>query len=257
MGIPGKKSATPVSNQAAPQWFGGVIADITQQTPEAKSFLIKAKGFPTHIPGQHVDLRLTAPDGYQAVRKYSIGSAPDDNGQIELTVQMMPDGEVSGYLDNVATVGTQLEVKGPLGGYFIWDSQDSHPIVLIGGGSGVVPLMSILRSHQHVQSMAPLTLLLSSRNIDHVLYRKELLDRPAFSSEVKIIHTLTDQQPPAWTGYRRRIDSEMLRHVVQDIEQSIFYVCGPTAMVEAVANTLVDMGVNPGRVKTERFGPTG
>jgi ferredoxin-NADP reductase len=210
-----------------------------------------------HLPGQHVDVRLTAEDGYQAQRSYSIASASHPTS-IELAVERLDDGEVSTYLTDVLVPGDQLELRGPIGGYFTWMPNDGGPVLLIAGGSGVAPLMSIIRQRFLEGSNVPMRLLYSSRAWDEVIYRDELTQLAARNDGFELVQTLTRRQPPGWTGYARRIDREMLQEVAYPVEQTpLAYVCGPTALVESAANLLVELGYAPERVKTERFGPTG
>jgi ferredoxin-NADP reductase len=239
-------------------WQVATIEKIIPQTSEVKSFVLKLPQIIVHVPGQHYEIRLTDPTGYQAVRKYSVGSAPSLRDRIEITVQMLPNGEVSGYLDSQAEVGTQIEVRGPLGGYFIWHGDEGRPVALIGGGSGVVPLMSILRHHRELRASTPVTLLQSSRALDKVIYRQELLDQAPHRLNEKIVHTITDTPPIDWPGYRRRIDQAMLSEVLGPVDQELMvYICGPTPMVEAIATLMTGLGYLPEQIRTERFGPTG
>lgn len=211
-----------------------------------------------HRPGQHCDVRLTAPDGYQTERSYSIASPPEQAGEIELTVERIEDGEVSPYLHDVLMRGDQLEIRGPIGGYFVWETTLGGPLVLVGGGSGVVPLMAMIRHRQAHQSSIPTRLLYSSRTADDVIYRAALDQMVQADRSFEVFYTFTRQPPPGWTGYRRRIDAAMLNDVVDPFGMVAHaYVCGPTLLVEAVANTLLELGYAPDQVRTERFGPTG
>jgi ferredoxin-NADP reductase len=208
-----------------------------------------------HLPGQHVDIRLTAEDGYQAERSYSIASAPDGT-QVDLTVERIEDGEVSPYLTDELRQGDQIELRGPVGGYFVWEPRRGGPLLLIAGGSGVVPLMAMLRHRVAVGSDVATTLLLSSRSWEDVIYREEL--ERVNGNGVRVVHTLTRSQPEGWTGYARRVDEEMLGEVGPPVgERPLVYVCGPTPFVEAVASALVALGHSPAMIRTERFGPTG
>jgi ferredoxin-NADP reductase len=200
-------------------------------------------------------VRLTADDGYQAERSYSIASAPDGT-RIELTVERLEDGEVSPYLADELHTGDTIELRGPIGGYFVWEPPLGGPLVLVAGGSGVVPLMAMVRVRANAGSDAETRLLFSSRTWDDVIYRDELerLQDDRFS----VVHTLTRSQPAGWTGYARRVDGDMLRQVAPSAaERPHIYVCGPTPFVETVAGTLVELGHEPQRIKTERFGATG
>jgi ferredoxin-NADP reductase len=222
-----------------------------QETPQVRSLELSVPDWPGHRAGQHVDVRLTAEDGYQAERSYSIASAPG-NG-LELTVERLDDGEVSPYLVDVAREGDQVEVRGPIGGYFVWEADDPKPILLVAGGSGVVPLMAMARHRARVGATAPMRLLYSSRTWEDVIYRDELE-----TLGLEVVHTLTRQQPPGWTGYARRIDDEMLGEVAFPVaDEPRVYVCGPTRFVDAAADGLVRIGYAPGSIRTERFGATG
>jgi ferredoxin-NADP reductase len=220
------------------------------ETPRAATLTLEVDGWSGHRAGQHVDVRLTADDGYRAQRSYSIGSAPED-GMLALTVERLNDGEVSPYLVDEARRGDEFELRGPLGGWFTWGVEDGGPLLLVGGGSGLVPLMSILRHRRNAGSDAATRLLLSARSLDEVLYRDEL-DK---LEDVERFITLTREQPPGWTGYSRRLDREMLAEVAWPAARA--FVCGPTMFVEAAAEDLVGLGYPPERVKTERFGGTG
>ena len=214
--------------------------------------------WPGHRAGQHVDVRLTAPDGYQAERSYSIASAPEDGDQVALTVERIEDGEVSPYLDDELAEGDQLELRGPIGGYFVWSTDMGGPLLLVAGGSGICPLMAMLRHRAARQSHVPTRLLYSSRSLDDVIYRKELDSLAGRADGLEVFHTLTRSQPAGWSGYSRRIDRDMLAEVAfAPAQDPLCMVCGPTPLVEAVATTLVELGHAPDRVKTERFGPTG
>ncbi len=209
-----------------------------------------------HTAGQHVDVRLRAEDGYQAQRSYSIASPPEAS-HVTLTVERLEDGEVSPYLTEVLQEGDQLELRGPIGGYFTWRVVDGGPLLLIGGGSGIVPLMAMLRHRAAQGSHVPTRLLYSSRAFDEIIYRQEL-EQLAADSTLMVIHTLTRRPPPDWSGHGRRIDRTMLAEVAWPAaEQPMAFVCGPTSLVESVASVLVELGHTPSRIKTERFGPSG
>jgi ferredoxin-NADP reductase len=215
-------------------------------------------GWPGHVAGQHVDVRLTAADGYQAERSYSIASPPDYPEQVALTVERIEDGEVSPYLVDKLAVGDQLEFRGPIGGYFVWDVDMGGPLLLVAGGSGICPLMAMIRHRAARGSGVPTRLLYSSRSLEDVIYRDEIDRLAALSDGLEVFHTLTRSRPHDWNGYARRIDRDMLAEVAFSPEQHpLCMVCGPTPLVEAVATTLVELGHPPDRVKTERFGPTG
>jgi ferredoxin-NADP reductase len=237
-------------------WQIGQVVAIVDETPRARSLLLDVPSWPGHTAGQHVDVRLTAEDGYQAQRSYSIASPPEQR-HVVLTVERLNDGEVSPYLTEVLQVGDQLELRGPIGGYFTWRVADGGPLLLIGGGSGIVPLMAMLRHRTAQHSTVPARLLYSSRAFDEIIYRQELAQLAA-DPTLMVTHTLTRRQPPEWNGYRRRIDRAMLADVAwPPSERPIAFVCGPTSLVEGVASALVELGHDPLRVKTERFGPSG
>jgi ferredoxin-NADP reductase len=210
-----------------------------------------------HRAGQHVDIRLTAEDGYQAERSYSIASAPED-GRVELVVERLDDGEVSPYLTDELRDGDGLELRGPIGGWFAWDAEEGGPLLLVAGGSGIAPLMAMIRHRKAAGSNTPVRLLYSSRSYAEIIFRQELETLATGDETLEVIHTLTRSQPEGWQGYDRRIDEEMLREVAYAPEEHpLAFVCGPTPLVETVATTLVDLGQDPARIKTERFGPTG
>ena len=236
-------------------WQLGEVVDVATETPRVKTIAFDVPGWAGHRAGQHVDIRLTAEDGYQAQRSYSIASAPDGT-RVELTVERLDDGEVSPYLTDELRPGDQIELRGPIGGYFVWEPSHGGPLLLVGGGSGVVPLMAMIRARATAGSDVDTRLLFSSRGWEDVIYREEL--ERLHGSGLRVVHTLTRSQPPGWTGYTRRVDAEMLAEVSPEpSEQPRVYVCGPTPFVEAVAEALVQLGHEPHMVKTERFGPTG
>jgi len=221
-----------------------------EETSRVRTLLLEANGWQGHRAGQHLDVRLTAPDGYQAERSYSIASAPGD--PLAITVERLEDGEVSPYLVDVAREGDEFEVRGPIGGYFVWED-DGNPVLLVGGGSGVVPLMSMIRSSA---GMTPIRLLYSSRTLEDVIYRQELDSRAG--DKLEVFQTLTREQPPGWTGYTRRIDGDMLREVAWPAaDKPHVFVCGSTRFVDAAADGLVALGYEPLSIRTERFGATG
>jgi ferredoxin-NADP reductase len=231
------------------------IEDLRPETARAKTLVLDVPDWPGHRAGQHVDIRLTAEDGYQAQRSYSISSAPG-NEHLELTVECVDDGEVSPYLTEEARNGDQFELRGPIGGYFVWDGSLDRPLFLVGGGSGLAPLMAMLRYHRDTNSSVPARLLLSVRDLEDVLFRDEL---ESLRGSVGIQITLTrGQAPPGWTGFTGRVDAQMLAAAGPDpAERPGVYVCGPTGFVEHAADLLVSRGHDPGNVYTERFGPTG
>ena len=236
-------------------WQPATVVDSSVETARVKTIVFDVEGWTGHRAGQHVDIRLTAEDGFVAERSYSIAS-PAESARVELTVERLDDGEVSPYLTDELRPGDRIELRGPVGGYFVWEPSQGGPVLLVGGGSGVVPLMAMIRARAAAGSDAEMRLLFSSRSWDDVIYRDEL-ERLA-GDGVTVAHTLTRSQPPGWTGYARRVDREMLAEVGPGADaQPHVYVCGPTPFVEAVATSLVELGHEPDRVKTERFGPTG
>ena len=243
------------------KWQLGRVVEIRPETPCVKSLILELPGGTTHLAGQHVDVRLTAEDGYQAQRSYSIASAPEDK-YLMLTVENVDDGEVSPYLTGVLQAGDKLELRGPIGGYFVWNAREirdtSSPLLLVAGGSGVAPLMAMIRHRANSGQMVPTILLYSSRSYEDVIYRQELARLAENDPSLSVIHTLTRRQPENWTGYGRRIDREMLAEAGWPAaEKPLAYTCGPTALVETVANYLLELGYEPERIKTERFGQTG
>jgi ferredoxin-NADP reductase len=239
-------------------WQIGTVTEIKNETPRAKTFTIALPHWVAHLPGQHYDVRLTAPDGYQAQRSYSIASEPEQRGSIELTVEVIEDGEVSPYLHHVLREQDQLELRGPIGGYFAWDVALGGPLVLVGGGSGVVPLMAIIRHRVAANFPIPTRLVYSSRSPDDVIYADELDWLHTRGEGVEVFHTYTRQAPAGWTGYKRRIDRAMLADIIKPFGTGVrSYVCGPTLLVEAAANSLLELGIPAGRIRTERFGPSG
>lgn len=239
-------------------WQIATVRAIRDEAPEVKSFTLALPGWTLHLPGQHYDIRLTAEDGYQAQRSYSIASAPDQVGEIDITVERIADGEVSTFLHDVVIPGDRIEARGPIGGYFVWDAAAPEPILLIGGGSGVVPLMAILRHRAATGSRVPAALLYSSRSREQVIYFDELGRLAGRADGLTVAHTLTRSQPPGWTGYGRRIDREMITDVLTRVDSSAqVFICGPTLLVEAAAEILVKLGLAASQIRTERFGPTG
>jgi len=237
--------------------FGEVLA--TQvETVRTKSITLAVPNWMGHRPGQHVDVRLTAEDGYQAERSYSIASPPEEDQRVTLTVERLDDGEVSPYLTDELRAGDKMELRGPIGGYFVWEARMGGPLLLVAGGSGIVPLMAMLRHRAAVGSTIATRLLYSSRSSEDVIYGDELERLVRNTTMLEVVQTLTRVQTPGWTGYHRRIDTEMLREVAWPLDQRpLTFICGPTPFVETAAASLVTLGYNPGHIKTERFGPTG
>jgi len=247
------------------EWRVATVVDVVPETPSTRTLLLDVQGWPGHRAGQHVDVRLTAEDGYQAERSYSIASPPAE-ARLALTVERLVDGEVSPYLTEELREGDKFELRGPIGGYFVWDLPTGGPLFLVAGGSGIVPLMAMIRHRNSslavgdtsARKKLPTRLLYSSRSWDEVIYRDELTALGARDSTLEVVHTLTRNPPADWTGFRRRIDRAMLGEVGWAAKDSPrVFVCGPTPLVEAVTGTLVDLGHQPALVKTERFGPTG
>jgi ferredoxin-NADP reductase len=241
------------------EWQIATVKSITPETARVKSFTFELPRWMRHRAGQHYDLRLTAADGYRAQRSYSIASAPEREGQLDLTIEHVTDGEVSTFMHETVAVGDRIELRGPIGGYFVWDAAaDRAPLLLVAGGSGVVPMMSMLRHRAAAKATSPARLLFSSRSYEEVIYRAELDALAAKRDGLEVFHTLTRSQPAGWTGYARRIDDAMLREVSGPIvKDARVFICGPTALVEAAADALERVGIPASRIKTERFGPTG
>jgi ferredoxin-NADP reductase len=233
------------------------VRQVVPETPLAATLLLEVEEWPGHLPGQHVDVRLTAEDGYQAERSYSIASAPGDP-LMALTVERIDDGEVSPWLTEEAMVGDGFEVRGPVGGYFVWDGTDTAPVLLVGGGSGVVPLMCMARHRMLSRIRTRMRLLYSARSESDLLYRRELDEMASAGDGFEVVYTFTRDAPAGWEGFRRRVDSQMLADVsFPERQTSPAFVCGPTPFVEAVSRSLVLLGHRPGSVRTERFGPSG
>lgn len=234
-------------------WQAATVTATITETPSVRTIELAVPGWPGHQAGQHLDVRLTAEDGYVAERSYSIASAPGE--PVALTVERLEDGEVSPYLTSELQVGDTLELRGPVGGYFVWHEDDKSPLLLVAGGSGVVPLRAIIRQRQRAGSKVPVRLLYSAREAAEVIYRAEL---DSCTDGISVAYALTRVQPHGWTGYARRVDAAMLAEVAWPPgEEPLAFVCGPTSFVETVASVLVALGYRPERVKTERFGGTG
>jgi ferredoxin-NADP reductase len=237
-------------------WQLADLVEIVDETPRVRSLVLRCPGWPGHLAGQHVDVRLTAEDGYQAQRSYSIASAPEDPN-LMLTVERLEDGEVSPYLFDELRPGDQLELRGPIGGYFVWRESDGGPLLLVAGGSGIAPFRSMLRHYAAARSSIPARLLYSARSYVDLIYRNELAQLDA-SANIDVFYALTREWPDDWKGHRRRIDEELLREISwAPADRPLIYVCGPTAFVELAADALVAIGHEVRRIKTERFGPTG
>jgi len=237
------------------RWLVGTVAETVPETARAVTLRLDVPDWPGHRAGQHVDVRLTADDGYQAQRSYSIASPPGSE-RLELTVERIDDGEVSPYLTTVADVGDQFELRGPIGGWFVWDGTDNAPVLLVGGGSGVVPLRAMLQHHASSGSTAAMHLVQSARTLGDVIYRREL--EALVGPRRAVTLTLTRDAPPDWAGRRGRVDAGLLVELGwPPSAQPHTFVCGPTPFVETVADALVEVGHDPRRIRTERFGPTG
>jgi ferredoxin-NADP reductase len=241
-------------------WRLGRVAELRDETPRVRTIVLDVPDWPGHLPGQHVDVRLSAEDGYQAERSYSIASPPEEP-RVELTVERLEDGEVSGYLVGELREGDRLELRGPIGGYFVWRADGAAPeapLLLVAGGSGVVPLMCMLRHRRAARSHVPAVLLHSVRTAEETIYAQELGRLAAAGDGLRVTHAFTREPPSGWTGYARRIDERMLAEAGWPAAQRpAVFVCGPTPLVESVARDLVALGHEPRHIKTERFGPTG
>ena len=230
-------------------WQFARVVEVVTETARTKTVVLEAADWPGQLAGQHVDVRLTAEDGYQAQRSYSIASAPEDE-HLALTVERLDDGEVSPYLTETLRPGDELELRGPIGGYFVWRESLGGPLLLVGGGSGVVPLRAILRHHRASASEIPARLLYSARTRADLIYHAELAD---YDTTL----TLSREQPRGWSGRTGRIDRDLLSEAAWPPDQRpLIYLCGPTGFVEAVADALVSLGHEPSRIRAERFGPT-
>jgi ferredoxin-NADP reductase len=240
-------------------WQIASVTNIKPETTKVKSFTLTLPAWMRHRAGQHYDIRLTAEDGYQTQRSYSIASEPEREGEIDITVERIDDGEVSTYLHDVLAPGDGVEVRGPIGGYFVWEAGLlPAPLLLIAGGSGIVPLMSMIRHRAAIMAKNATALLYSSRNFEDIIYYNELEKLQRVNSGLQVFHTLTRSQPAEWKGYTGRIDLEMLREVTTPLGEAVqVFICGPTLMVESAANALVKLGVKSDQIRTERFGPTG
>ena len=236
---------TPVEQRAPGRWQIGTVTQVRRETPRVKSFRIELPMWMPHLPGQHYDVRLTAPDGYRAQRSYSVASSPVDEGEIELTIDRLADGEVSPYFHDVVVEGDRVEVRGPFASYFVWRGE--APALLVGGGSGVVPLMAMLRHRRRTMPELRMRLVYSVRTAEDVIYADELAD--------DALVTYTREPPEGWAGNTGRIDAALLSEAGRDA--AIAFVCGSNGFVEAAATLLLATGFEAGRIRTERFGPTG
>ena len=253
--MPGTEIAT--ATQMRLTWRVAEVGKIVDETPRVKSLLLDVPGWPGHRPGQHVDVRLTADDGYQAQRSYSVASEPE-TARLMLTVELIEGGEVSPYLTSDIRSGDKFELRGPIGGYFVWTVAIGGPLFLVAGGSGIAPLMSMLRYRAAAKSTSPVLLLYSSRALEDIIYREELDQMAARNDGLTVIYTLTRRQPAGWTGGARRIDRSMLASVGPSVTaRPKIFICGPTMLVESAAQSLLELGYERNLIKTERFGPTG
>jgi ferredoxin-NADP reductase len=235
-------------------WQLADVVEVVEETPRVRSIVLDAPDWAGHFAGQHLDVRLTADDGYQAQRSYSIASALEQ--PLAITVERLEDGEVSPYLVDELRPSDRLELRGPIGGYFVWDVSRGGPLLLVAGGSGIVPLMAMIRHREAAGSDVPTRLVYSSRTLEEVIYRDEL--EQLRRDGLEVVHTLTRSRPAGWTGYARRIDAELIREVAwPPSARPLTFVCGSTPFVEAAATALVDLGYAPETIKTERFGATG
>jgi len=236
---------TPAAPRAPGRWQIATVTRVKQETPRVKSFTLALPMWMPHLPGQHYDVRLTAPDGYQAQRSYSIASSPLDEGEIELTIDRLDEGEVSGYFDDVVVEGDQVEVRGPFASYFVWRGES--PVLLLGGGSGVVPLMAMLRHRRRTMPDLPMRLVYSVRTVEDVIYADELGD--------DAVVTYTRQPPEGWTGHTGRIDLPLVTEAASI--PGIVFICGSNPFVETASQLAMQAGYRAGQIRTERFGPTG
>lgn len=263
----GTSNAAQESESRGKGWQVATVTSIIDETDTVKTFRLEPDLWRPFRAGQHIDVRLTAPDGYQAQRSYSIASAPESHGALDITVELLEDGEVSPYFHEVVQPGDQVEYRGPIGGPFTWRRGDSDALLLVAGGSGIVPIMSILRhrTHESARAPAPTVLLYSSRTHDDIIYRDELYRLDEQDATLSVMHTLTRERPPVWNGNLGRIDARMFGRAVESLaalypdapSSTRCYVCGPTDFVESVARFAVEARFQPSDVRTERFGPTG
>ena len=237
-------------------WLIARVVDLVTETPRVRTIVLEVPGWPGHRAGQHLDVRLTAEDGYQAQRSYSIASPPGE--PVAITVELLEDGEVSGYLADELREGDEIEVRGPIGGYFVWTAAVGGPLLLVAGGSGIAPLMAMIRHRAATGDRTPTRLLYSSRRLEEVIYAAELEKLQARRDGLEVFQTLTREQPPGWKGYSRRVDAALMREVAWEPSQRpAAFVCGSTGFAEAAAGALVELGHDPLRIKIERFGATG
>jgi ferredoxin-NADP reductase len=238
-------------------WRAAQVVAVRDESASARTLVLDVPSWPGHLPGQHVDVRLTAADGYSTQRSYSVASAPDGS-RVELTVQRLDDGEVSPYLTQLLRPGDLVELRGPIGGWFVWRPGDTDPVLLLAGGSGVVPLMAMVRARVATASPTPMRLLYSTRTPETVLYGDELRRLAERDPQLNVALVYTRRAPAGWSGPVGRLDAAQLATLAwPPAAAPACFVCGPTGFVEAVADLLIDQGYAPGRIKTERFGPSG
>jgi len=239
-------------------WRVGTVVALHDETATARTITFQVPDWPGHVAGQHVDVRLTAPDGYSTVRSYSIASAPNSDGYVELTVERLPNGEVSPYLTQELAVGDRLELRGPIGGWFVWRTEQTEPIQLIAGGSGIVPLMAMIRSRVSAASTAPFRLLYSVREPAAVFYRDELRTLSDRNHSVSLTYAYTRTAPKDWPRPPGRIDAALIANTTWPSNLvPTCYVCGPTSFVESATDLLIAFDNGRDKIRTERFGPTG
>lgn len=251
-------TATDTANTAKRlEWQLAEVRDIRSETYRVKSLLLELAQPLGHRAGQHVDIRLTADDGYQAQRSYSISSAPEDE-LLSLTVERVTEGEVSPYLVDELRVGDRLQLRGPIGGHFVWTSETSDPLGLIAGGAGVTPLMAMLRHRDRATRRFPALLFYSVRSLEEAIFRDELDAMARRDSSLNVVYALTREQPEGWQGHRGRIDKELLATTHFPLSRHpAVYVCGPSGFVESISGSLIELGFDAGLIKTERFRPSG
>lgn len=239
------------------EWQIGRVQAVVTETSRVKSLILRPARWPGHWPGQHVDIRLTADDGYRAERSYSIASPPEEK-LLTLTVERVEDGEVSSYLLDELQVGDALEFRGPIGGHFIWSQTLGGPICLVAGGTGITPLMAMLRHRNASRNRTPASLIYSARSLADVVYRDELDAMSRGDDDLRLVYAFTREHPRDWSGHRGRVDEILLAENSFPPEHNpTFFICGPTGFVESISSMLVKLGFNPLAIKTERFGPSG
>jgi ferredoxin-NADP reductase len=259
MEIRGKSRDTMAIESQGPSkrrdWQLMTVHDIVVETPRVRTIRLEAAGWDGHLPGQHVDIRLTAEDGYQTERSYSISSPPSDE-LLALTVERVEGGEVSPYLVDTLRAGDRLELRGPIGGYFVWAGTENKPLLLVAGGSGITPLIAMLRHRDRLTNRAPATLIYSSRRLQDIIYRDEIDATASRDPSLRVVHALTRQAPLHWTGHRGRVDKNLLTtNCFAVAQQPAIFICGPTRFVDSIASLLVELGFDPLSIRTERFGP--